>query len=407
MTQLDINTVSIGNGRSVRLRHLDWLRALVVFMLIFYHSSAIFLNFPWFINNVSSSNIAEAFSWLLDQFQMPLLFTIAGVAAWFSLGRRTGKKFFIERIWRLFIPLVFCMLILNVIMNYASFVYNNHGLLVTSSFLTWYRTYITTKFFPWQKSWSPGVLWFVWYLLIYTIVLLPVLIILRKNVSSNIWLKIGEFFEKQGMLIFLFALAFMPVFVELYPPPNFSSGFQVFYFIFFFLYGFFLYSSEHMQRCIDKFGFFALITGIVSVILVMLLIFPAQSSSFFGPAYWRVFGSNGDTIGQTLYLILRGISCWFTIVGLIYLARKFLDFSNRFLRYANEIVLPFYLLHATYIVAIGYYVISWNMSILAKFVIIVLSSLAATLATIELFRQFNVTRFLLGMRLKNKLAKRI
>ena len=160
-----------------------------------------------------------------------------------------------------------------------------------------------------------------------------------------------------------------------------------------------------MQHCIDKFGCFAMITGAVCIILVLLLIFPNPSSSVLQSTYWNPLGNKQGTIGYTLYLIFRGISCWFSIIGLMFLARRLVDFSNRFLRYINEAVLPFYLIHATFVIAIGYYVIPLNIDVLAKFAIIVMSSLMLTLAAFEVLKRFNITRFLIGMRMQQKPVK--
>lgn len=212
---------SIVIDQSVRVSHLDWLRALIVFMLIPYHTATIFFGVPWLINNPLSSLTALAFGQILDQFQMPLLFTIAGAATWFSLGGRTGKQYFIERLGRLFIPIVFGMLILTPPMYYISTLYHNQGWLYDNSLFIWYRTYLKTTLFPWQKDWASGVFWFIWYLFIYSVVLLPLLLFLRKHAHNNAWARFGKLFEKRRMAT-LFLLAILPVLVQVYPTPNFS-----------------------------------------------------------------------------------------------------------------------------------------------------------------------------------------
>ncbi len=393
------------NEQLVRANYLDWLRFFIVITLIPYHTAMAFhgSTVGW-INNPTSTSAALAFCEILDQFQMPLLFTIAGAATWFSLGSRTGKQYLVERLGRLFVPIIFGMLVLNAAVQYISILFHNQLLLYDNSFFIWYQSYFKTMLFPWQKDWSPGTIWFIWYLFIYSIVLLPLLIFLRKHVNNILWVKIGEFFEKHGTLLFLFLLAMLPVLIQIYPPPNVNSTFQISYFVFFFIFGFFIYSSEQMQRCIDKAGPIALVIGAIGLILVMLLIFPSPSRAFFGSVYWTIMGRN---VGEDLYLMLRGVSCWFSIIGLIFLARRWGDFSNSFLRYANEAVLPFYLIHATFIITIGYYVIPLNINILSKFVIIVAISLGGTLAAFEVFKRFSLTRFFLGMRTKRKSAGQI
>ena len=345
-----IDNVSFTNRRIDRDYHLDWLRALIVFLLIPYHTAIMFEagNPLGWINNSSSSLIATSFVQILDQFQMPLIFTIAGIAAWFSLARRTGKQYFFERLGRLFVPLIFGILIVNVPIYYISLLYHHIGGSYNNSYLIWYKAYIKTMLFPWQKNWTPETMWFIWYLLIYSIALLPLFLFWRRKINADVYIKIGKYFEKRGIFLFLLFLAFFPVVVQVYSLPNFYSVFRISYFIFFYIYGFFLYSSKQIQQSIEKSGFIILAIGVISIILVMLLIIPSTTSAPLA-VYWHFFGNGSGIGGEILYLMLRGVSCWFTIVGLIFVARKFANFSNKFLRYANEAVLPFYLMHATFI----------------------------------------------------------
>ena len=68
-------------------------------------------------------------------------------------------------------------------------------------------------------------------------------------------------------------------------------------------------------------------------------------------------------------------------------------------RYANEAVLPFYLLHQTIVVVIGFYVVQWHTSALLKFSFISLTALAITLLLYEtLVKRTRLTRFLFGMK---------
>jgi peptidoglycan/LPS O-acetylase OafA/YrhL len=80
---------------------------------------------------------------------------------------------------------------------------------------------------------------------------------------------------------------------------------------------------------------------------------------------------------------------------------KRLNFQNKFLSYANEAVLPFYILHQTVLLCVGYYVTRWEIPDAAKFVIIALSSFAIIMAIYEfVIRRANVMRALFGMKVK-------
>jgi hypothetical protein len=85
---------------------------------------------------------------------------------------------------------------------------------------------------------------------------------------------------------------------------------------------------------------------------------------------------------------------------------KFLNFNNKVLAYCNEAVLPFYILHQTMILVIGFFVIQWRFGIMVKYVIISSTSLVLIMAIYQLLiRQSSVTRFLFGMKAGKQPAK--
>ena len=68
-------------------------------------------------------------------------------------------------------------------------------------------------------------------------------------------------------------------------------------------------------------------------------------------------------------------------------------------RYANQAVLPFYLLHEPVIVAFAWVIVRWHGPILAKYPALVAMSFTATLVIYEIaVRRFRPTRLLFGMR---------
>jgi peptidoglycan/LPS O-acetylase OafA/YrhL len=74
--------------------------------------------------------------------------------------------------------------------------------------------------------------------------------------------------------------------------------------------------------------------------------------------------------------------------------------SQPILSYANEAVLPFYILHHPVLVSVGYFVVRWAVPAVVKFAIIDALSFAIIMALYEfVVRRFNVIRFLFGMKL--------
>ena len=74
---------------------------------------------------------------------------------------------------------------------------------------------------------------------------------------------------------------------------------------------------------------------------------------------------------------------------------------DQVLEYAQEARLPFYVLHQTVIVIIGFYVVQWDLPALVKYVLISLATLLVTVLIYDIvIRRTQVTRFLFGMKAK-------
>jgi hypothetical protein len=124
---------------------------------------------------------------------------------------------------------------------------------------------------------------------------------------------------------------------------------------------------------------------------------------------------NGGVPGLSALQALAG---WLWIVAILGFARSFVAGrsgrpatrlgsqlagserrAQRTARYANEAVLPFYVLHEPVIVAAAWIIIRWDVPIVVKYAALVIVSLVGTLALYEgLVRRFRVSRFLLGMK---------
>ena len=379
---------------SERHYDLDWIRVLVVIMLIPFHTAMTYAPFPWYLRNNEINLATQALIQVLDQYHMELLFLVAGAATLFSLGIRTGKSYLVERLKRLVVPLIFGML---VVVPPCYYVVARSFYFYRDSFWQWYPTFITSNIIPFQSDFQAGALWFLWYLVLYTAVLFPIFYIVRKKISTSLLSKLANFFSHRGAI---FLLVIPIALVEIYCTWTITSDFVVPYYALFFIYGFLLFSEKEFQYGIERSGPIALVGAVITMTLFMLIAFPSWDKSVLGFTFWTNLGSEPGTVGFILYRILISITTWFWIVGILYLAKKFLSFNNRLLQYGSEAVLPYYILHSTFIAYIGMYVISWDMDVLSKYVINTVLAFAATAICYEILRRFNTTRFLFGMRLK-------
>jgi glucans biosynthesis protein C len=99
-----------------------------------------------------------------------------------------------------------------------------------------------------------------------------------------------------------------------------------------------------------------------------------------------------------LYLMLHGINTWFWLLVLIGLGSKWFNFSNRFLKYANDACFPYYILHYLPVTIIGYYIVNRHLPVGIKFGIVTLASILITLVLYEiLFKRVNIIRILFGI----------
>jgi peptidoglycan/LPS O-acetylase OafA/YrhL len=112
--------------------------------------------------------------------------------------------------------------------------------------------------------------------------------------------------------------------------------------------------------------------------------------------------------GSWLYALgwgIRALASWCCILGILGFGRKHLNFSTPLLKYANEAVLPFYILHQTVILSVAYFVVQWAIPDLLKWLIVVPVSFAIIMLLYEfLVRRFNFMRFLFGMKPRPKAA---
>jgi len=99
---------------------------------------------------------------------------------------------------------------------------------------------------------------------------------------------------------------------------------------------------------------------------------------------------------------LWALNGWCWVAAILGLGRKYLSFNHRYLETTNELVLPFYVLHQTAIVAVAFYVVSLNLIVIEKYLIIILASFAMICVLLFPINKINLLRFLFGMRPKKE-----
>jgi len=90
---------------------------------------------------------------------------------------------------------------------------------------------------------------------------------------------------------------------------------------------------------------------------------------------------------------------WFRMLALLGLGNIFLRFTSPTLKYANEAVLPFYILHQPATLLVGFFVLRWDLPVLGKYVLIMALALPIALDFYHfVVRRVNLLRVLFGMK---------
>jgi len=171
-----------------------------------------------------------------------------------------------------------------------------------------------------------------------------------------------------------------------------GGGWNHISYLLFFISGYLMFSNARIQENIKRYAVIALIAA--------LLLQAVHYMLEFGLIKLDIPDSTLAYLGIWIFKTLRS---WCFIVAILGFGSRYLNFNNRFLGYANEAVLPFYILHQTVILIIGFFVVQWSIGITPKYFIIASTSFVAIMVIYELLvRRINVLRFLFGMRLKKK-----
>lgn len=368
-----------------RQHYIDWLRLIAVFLLFTFHTARIFD--PWenfyVQNNQPSQGLFNVFIWAVGPWHMTLFFLLAGASTYFALQHRRGSQYALERLKRLLIPFIFGVLVIIPPQSYLG-VLSHSGQSIP--FFKWFPQFFALQgddpdgYFLGGHTW--GHLWFIVHLFIYSLAALPLFLFFNRESGQMLIKRLAAIF-KHPAGFFLPPLVIMIASAD----PEIAGGNPLFY-ITFFIFGFILMSDAGFMETVDKRRITALVLGPVIFALVLALswlqAWPAGLPAWFG----------GIVDGY-----MECIGPWFIILCMLSYGRRFLNFTNRFLKYFAEGAYALYILHQTVIVIVGFYVVQWELAVLVKFLIISVVSFVTSVLVYDLaVRRTKVTRFLFGMR---------
>ncbi|MFC2107860.1 acyltransferase family protein [Candidatus Bipolaricaulota bacterium] len=382
-------------SETTRRYDIDWLRVFAMLGIFLLHAMHLFdEGTDWHLRNADQSTLVLVLRGLIDIWAVSLFFVLSGFGARFALKRRSGGQFLVERARRLLIPLYTIGAFVIVLPQIYFDAYTNG---FRGGF--WEAIGNSLGSFRFTLSWPglttlfTGHLWFPQFLFLVSAVLLPLLLLLRSESGQRFIGRVAGWCSHRGG-IFLMILPLVIVRIALMGviTGNHTWAYFAFY-VALFLIGYVLASDDRFTTSIKRNRWIGLGLGIASFAVQGFLIMTQGYQMYYEP-FSLVF---------VLYEIAMSIGIWGCIVFLMGMAKTHWDRPGKLLSYANEAVLPFYLLHQTVILGIGWFVIQWDMHLVWKLIIVTLSSFAVIMMLYEaLVRRFNIVRFFFGMRPKKK-----
>ncbi|MGA0558966.1 acyltransferase family protein [Larkinella sp. VNQ87] len=380
---------------SARRYDLDWLRVLAILILLFYHTGMIYVSWGWHIQSSQTSPLFEDVMRWLHRWRMPLLFFISGAGTYFALRRRTYGGYAGERFQRLFIPLVFGMFVIVPPQIYFEWLHRGR---FSGSYADFYPEVF--RFQVYEDGGTGGAfswhhLWFVAYLFLYSLLSIPVFRFLKSPGGQRLTDGLERLISKPGGaltlvgFIILSQLALKPFF----PDETHALVNDWAYFtknLLLFWLGYLLVSRPH---------FAAILSGQRRIFLFATLV--CTLCLYASLAYLNRHPELEDQLVWELpHLLNSDCLIWFSVLMSVAYGFHYLNVNRPILPYLTEAVYPFYILHQTVIVFIGYFVLkSSQFGIYDGFLLISFSSLLICGALYWfLIRPFKLTRFVFGLK---------
>jgi peptidoglycan/LPS O-acetylase OafA/YrhL len=370
-----------------RQHYIDWVRVLAFLILIFFHCAMPFATFGWEVKNADTSVGLTRFLWWLHQWRLPLLFFISGAGISFSLRKRSIPAFAGERFVRLFIPLLFAMFFTIPLQVYVERLQAGR---FSGSYLQFYPSVWT--FIPYPEgtlTWSH--MWFVVYLFTFCLLLLPVFALFKLAPLAALKARVSDLLARPVLTLLLcapFVLYYLTLYLRYPEEQNLLDDWYLFVTsITLLVYGYLLGGNPLFWRTCEKYRY--LFAGIAA---------GCAAALFYG-FWWKMELPKVHDARLTAYGVLNSLHVWTLILALLGFAKKYLNFSSPFLKYANQAVYPYYILHQTVIVGFGYLVVQWRIPILPKLLVLIVLCFATLAVLYEWpIRRFALTRVLYGLR---------
>ena len=373
---------------------MDWLRIGAFQLLILYHVGMAFVPWGFSIKMTPPIDWTVIPMFLTNPWRLSLLFVVSGFASAALLERSSGVGALMRsRLARLGVPLLFGVAVIVTPQPWVELV-TQHGYAHGFGYFLLHDYYrpqvIDGVIVPTYMH-----LWFVVYLLVYTLLWGALLTLPKAWIGG-----VKAFFERllagPALLPFGIAAFFL---IHNFVSPGWSDTHLLIddwsaHLDYFgaFLFGVLLRHSHAVRAAVARLWKVAAVAAIL------------------GWAYlaWAELAYPGDAQMSTalslLYRVARSTEAWGAIVALVGIAERHWNRDSKWRPMLAEAVFPFYIVHQTLILVVGYWLLATPTTGLERFLILVAATFAGCWAFYLVGRAINPLRPLIGLK-RNAITK--
>ena len=379
-------------GLPSRRYDLDWLRVLAFGLLILFHSGMFYVE-HWGFHAKSQyrSETLESVMLLIQPWRMIILWFIAGIAVKFIMAKVTVARFVYQRSIRILIPLLFGILVVVPPQLYVEMTQNNDLSMSYWQFMLEFYSPDTQIFSQYTAGIWPHIdvnhLWFLRSLWKYSLIILVLMPLLNA-----VWItRLTNWLMQQHIALIVLILT-APLFTFQLTladdETRYAIGFTCM------IYGYLIgWHPLLWQR----------VAALRKTLLIALLVCAIIVISFYN-LVWLQPESKPEWLsvsGLLIYNMMRivGVFCAFGF------AHHYLNKPSSVLRYFNDAVYPFYIIHQTLIIVIGYQLTALSLGPVLEPVLLVVLTIVGCFGLFELIRRVDLLRFVFGLKMQKHYSK--
>ncbi len=404
-------------NNSQRLHYLDAVRAFALLAGVVFHASLSFLPvfIGWAVMDVSTSNWIGNFMLISHAFRMPLFFLIAGYFARMALCNLGSTEFLKSRFFRILIPFVIGWIILHP-MIVSGWIMGNQSLRGEVDIIQGLSAGIKSLKEPMGGYFVGTHLWFLYYLLVITALMIGIRVILNHSFDSSADCKASnnpyvlnqfkvminksvEWFCNRPFFSCYSGLVVIIVFTAIclwnmqnwgLDTPDKSLVPHVPVLLTYsgcFLTGYLLQRHPHLLEWFGKISFLKIVFCGLAIVCAVSL-----------EKYQMTPNIPGIFIYKVLFSVAYAMMMWLLMMIIVGVFRKIFVRSNKVVRYLSDASYWIYLIHLPIVVwlQVAFSEVNWHWSI--KLCLICLLTISVSLLLYDAF----VRSTLIGKQLNGK-----